>query len=301
MNDDFPTPTATHPHDFRFPLTISHNPIKRALKGMAGAALCLVRPAHARALDAGEGPAFLSYVDQLMITALWRRAEGRGDLERFIHRQQRRFWSSREIADFHEAQTGYFESNFLGANKVTLDVLEEELARGGFTGLCEIGCGHGRVVQFLSQRLAGLQRFVGIDLSEEQTRRNRVRYGSDRVEWVAGDAQQWLATHAQRGWVYLTHNGVLEYFLRDDLVSMFKAIAQQHAPAIASISEPIAVDYDVDRETASRPYGDERSFSHNYVRILEEAGFRVIHRSEFKSGAHRLLRIVARADGHAQS
>jgi hypothetical protein len=96
--------------------------------------------------------------------------------------------------------------------------------------------------------------------------------------------------------VFLSHNGVLEYFLREELASLFADIGTRLRPSIASISEPIAVDYDLERETASRPYGDEHSFSHNYVHLLEGAGFRMLHRSEFREGSHRLLRLVARAD-----
>jgi hypothetical protein len=42
-------------------------------------------------------------------------------------------------------------------------------------------------------------------------------------------------------------------------------------------------------------YGGENSFSHNYPHLLAEAGFEILHRSEYRSGSHRLLRLVARA------
>jgi SAM-dependent methyltransferase len=302
--DDVVVGVADRPHDvkgtgtpqgFRFPLAISPSPWRRALKGALGRVLCALQPSRARAFLRGRGPAFLGRTDQLVMTYLWQRAQRRGRLEQFILRQQRRLWSSREIADFHELQTGYFQRMFLGPNKVSLDVLEAELARGGLDTLCEIGCGHGEVVNFLSQRLGALRRFIGLDLSSEQTRRNVARFGSDRVEWVAGDARRWVEKHVRPGWILLTHNGVLEYVPREDLTALFSRAAQ-NAPALVSLSEPIALDYDLDRETLSRPYGFERSFSHNYLQILEQSGFRVVHRSEFRSGSHRLLRVVARAD-----
>jgi hypothetical protein len=281
--------------DFRFPLAQPRNPWRRAARTLAGYALCALQSELASALDRGEGPEVLTRRHHMMLAALMHRARWRGDLERFIHQQQQRFWGTGAIADFHDVQHDYFERNFLGANRVTLDVLEAELARGGFDTLCEIGCGNGRVVEYLSGHLTSLRRFVGIDLSAERIRRNAAQYPHGRVDWVAGDAKRWIAENGRPGWVFLSHNGVLEYFLREDLVSLFGDIAARRRPAIASVSEPIAVDYDLARETASRPYGDEHSFSHNYVHLLEKAGFCILHQSEFRDGSHRLLRIVAKA------
>jgi SAM-dependent methyltransferase len=289
-----PPPTLPGRH-IPFPLVQPTNPLRLAIKRALGYGLLLLRPAVARAMDAGEGPAEIGRVDSMMMAALMHRAERRGELEEFIHRQQRRFWSSAEIADFHAAHERYFEDMFLGENIVSLLELEKALAAGGFSSLCEIGCGHGRVVYFLSRRLAALTRFVGIDLSAEQVRRNRERYPDAAIDWVSGDAQAWIAANGQSGCVFLTHNGVFEYFRREDLRSLFRDIATRMKPAIFSISEPLGLEHDLETETGSPPYGYERSFSHNYVFLLKEAGFEILHRSEYVSGNHRLLRLIARA------
>jgi hypothetical protein len=278
-----------------FPLAETTHPLRLFVKRMLGYGLCALLPNVARRVDAGEGPADVTTTERLLLSALMHRAERRGDAEEFIFRQQRRFWSSAEIADFHAAHEQYFEDMFLGENVVSLLELEKALAQGHYTTLCEIGAGHGRVVYFLSRRLQTLHRFIGIDLSAEQQRRNGERYSDARIEWVAGDATAWIREHGQAGWVFLTHNGVLEYFRRDDLRAMFGDIARRMSPAIVSLSEPLGVDHDLDADPSSQPYGYERSFSHNYVHILQEAGFEILHRSEYRSGNHRLLRLVARA------
>ncbi len=277
-----------------FPLVQSANPLRVALKRAVGYSLMALRPEAARAMARGEGPAEIRRFDSCMMAALMHRAERRGMLEDFIHRQQRRFWSSAEIADFHAEHERYFEDMFLGENVVTLLELEKLLAGGGYSTLCEIGCGHGRVVYFLRKRLESLQRFIGIDLSAEQVRRNDERYSDVQIEWVTGDALDWIKTHGAPGWVFLTHNGVLEYFRRDELRELFREVATRMQPAILSISEPLGVDHDLDVELGSPPYGYERSFSHNYVHLLREAGFEIVHQSEYCSGGHRLLRLVAR-------
>jgi len=277
-----------------FPLVQPTSPLRLAIKRALGRGLVLLRPARARAMDGGEGPAEIGRLDSMMMAALMHRAERRGELEDFIHRQQRRFWSSAEIADFHAAHEGYFEEMFLGENVVSLLELEKALAVGAFSGLCEIGCGHGRVAYFLNKRLAGLKRFIGIDLSAEQVRRNRERYPDAPIEWVSGDALAWIKANGTPGWAFLTHNGVFEYFRRDELRELFRDIATRMKPAIFSISEPLGLDHDLETELGSPPYGYERSFSHNYVHLLKEAGFEILHRSEYVSGSHRLLRLVAR-------
>ena len=286
-------PTAPGRH-IPFPLVQPTNPLRLAIKRSLGYLLLALRPTVARAMDAGEGPAEVGRTDSMMMAALMHRAEKAGELEEFIHRQQRRFWSSAEIADFHAAHERYFEDMFLGENLVSLLELEKALAAGGFSSLCEIGCGHGRVVYFLSKRLAGLKHFTGIDLSAEQVRRNRERYPDAAIDWVSGDALAWIKAHGAPGCVFLTHNGVFEYFRRDDLRELFRDIATRMKPAIFSLSEPLGLDHDLETETGSPPYGYERSFSHNYVFLLQEAGFEILHRSEYVSGNHRLLRLVAR-------
>lgn len=287
-----PAPPGRH---IPFPLAETSHPLKLAVKRALGYVLIALRPAQARALDAGEGPVEATSIERVMMSALMHRAARRGELEDFIHRQQRRFWSSSEIADFHAAHEKYFEDMFLGENLVSLLELEKALAAGRFSTLCEIGSGHGRVVYFLSRRLETLRRFVGIDLSAEQQRRNHERYPDANIEWVIGDATAWIGRHGGPGWVFLTHNGVLEYFKRDELRALFADIAQRMSPALVSVSEPIGVDHDIDRDVASQPYGYERSFSHNYVHLLQEAGFEILHRSEYRDGGHRLLRLIARA------
>jgi SAM-dependent methyltransferase len=278
-----------------FPLVQPTDPLRLAIKRALGYGLLALRPSVARAMDAGEGPAEVGRIDSIMMAALLHRAEKRGELEEFIHRQQQRFWSSAEIADFHAAHERYFEDMFLGENLVSLLELEKVLAGGGFSSLCEIGCGHGRVVYYLSKRLSGLSRFTGIDLSAEQVRRNRERYPDAAIDWVSGDAIAWIKANGAPGCVFLTHNGVFEYFRRDDLRALFRDIATRMKPAIFSISEPLGLDHDLETEMGSPPYGYERSFSHNYVFLLKEAGFEILHRSEYVSGSHRLLRLIARA------
>lgn len=271
------------------------NPVKRAVRRALGRLGCFLKPATARALAAGEGPADFGLVDRLMLAALLQRAEREGSLEAFTARQQRRFWSSGAAADFHATQEQYFEEWFLGHNRELLGELEKAVAAGGFGALCEIGCGTGLALAELRDRLPGIQRFVGIDLSPEQIRRNQSRFTDPRVEWVAGDALAWIVDGARPGWVFLSNNGVLEYFTRGAVQELFAHLASRLRPALLSLCEPVGMEHDLGRDSGSSPYGTEHSFSHNYPHLLREAGFELLYESEVRREGHRLLRILARA------
>jgi len=63
-------------------------------------------------------------------------------------------------------------------------------------------------------------------------------------------------------------------------------------PAIVAVIEPIAQDYDLERETVSRPYGSEHSLGHNYLLLLKSAGFRIVYQREEQLGGARFLSVV---------
>lgn len=279
---------------YALPLVQPTHPLKRMLKPMVGRVVCALLGSRARDLEAGRGPDRLDFLDRLMMSALLDRARQRGTLDEFTLRQQQRFWSSEEAANFHQDHEHYFDQWFLGPNQVTIRELERLAQEGHYTTLCEIGCGNGRALDYFAGRLPTLQRLVGIDLSRAQIEHNRGRYQDPRLEWIDGDAAAWIEANAQPGWIYVSNNGVLEYFLQVTLETMFRQIAARAQPALVCLMEPVDTEHDLEADGASRPYGSERSFSHNYPRMLLTAGFELLHQSELHTPPHRLLRLIAR-------
>ncbi len=275
------------------PLVEPANPVRLAFRRAIGRLACVLRPAAARSLAAGNGPDSLGLLDRLMLCALRQQAAQNGTLEAFTYVQQQRFWSSAAAADFHATQEQYFDDWFLGHNVVVLTELERALADGAYATLCELGCGSGKALDYLSRRLTRIEKFYGIDLSPEQIRRNVVRFTDPRIAWVAADATRWIAANARPGWVFFSNNGVLEYLPLASVRQLFAHIAGSLGPALISLCEPVGMSHDLERDLLSMPYGSEHSFSHNYPHLLREAGFRLLHNSEIQHGNHRLLRIVA--------
>lgn len=287
--------TEARSRTYALPLVQPRDPIRQTLKPLAGSLACALMPDRARAIEAGTGPERLGFVDRLMMSALLRRALRGDSAEEFIHRQHQQFWSSAEAANFHSDHEHYFEQWFLGENVALMEQLRLVIASGQFSTLCEIGCGSGKLLDWSRRHLSGLRQFIGLDLSREQIARNRRRYADPALQWITGDAAEWVDSFARPGSIFLSNNGVLEYFREGSLRRMFRKIGQELRPAGVCLIEPIGQRHDLKARPASELYGTERSFSHNYPQMLQEAGFELLHQSELNTAEHRLLRIVARA------
>lgn len=107
------------------------------------------------------------------------------------------------------------------------------------------------------------------------------------------DATVWLEAQGAPCWAYLVNGGVLEYFSEAMLETLFRGISERHPPAIFALVEPIAEDYDLERETASRPYNSELSFGHNYLHWLQRCGWQIRYQSQQDVGGVRWLLAVA--------
>jgi len=71
----------------------------------------------------------------------------------------------------------------------------------------------------------------------------------------------------------------LEYFTQERLKE-FLNILNNLGNVIFIAIEPIGIEIDFEKNPNSQTYGPERSFSHNYRMLFEEAGFELWHESE---------------------
>lgn len=249
---------------------------------------------RARDMKAGHLPSDPSFIDQMLIAGLVRMHEQRGTLDELTAMHDW-FWSQQPAVEFHEFAERRFESWFLGHHVAIVPPLRAAIAAGGATyeAFCEIGCGSGRVLEHLARALPEVPRFVGLDLSAAQVARNRARYAG--IEFEAGDALQWVATHARPQWAYFTYGGVLEYFPRARVLELCSLLATRLAPSLLAMVEPLSDAHDLEHDASSIVYGAENTFSHNYVALLRQAGFELLHRSEQHFDGQRWLLLVARS------
>jgi hypothetical protein len=182
-----------------------------------------------------------------------------------------RAWHADKLARYGDRER--FEREFLPFRQPLIDALIE-LCRtdSRFSTLCEIGTGNGVFLRHLSERLTALERFVGIDLSAAQIAENRKTYRDTKLEFLCAEALDWIASEGRAGTVFVAC-GTLECLPQEELRILLRRVADACAPAAFGIVEPVNID--LDRQFESRPRG-ALTFSHNYPRLFEAAGFRVL-------------------------
>lgn len=282
--------------DVQFPLARQPSGPRQLLKRGLGRLLLPLMPQRRAELQRGAVGERLGRLDRLLLAALVAQHERAGTLDELgaLHDW---IWASKQALRFHEQAQSRFDDWWRAHHSAILEPLQAEIAAhpAHWATLCEIGCGSGLVLADLSRRLPSLQQLIGLDLSPAQIERNREAYAANpRLRFEAADGACWLAEHAQAGWLIFSNAGVLEYFPPEKLSALLRQLAQRAPVVIASV-EPIADDYDLARETASRIYGPERSWSHHYPRLYRESGFTPLWQRELHVGGLRWLLVLARA------
>lgn len=290
MNHDKDNDSAgATPTPLLFPLWLPQSPLRRGLKVALGRLALLASPGVGRRLENGEAPAGL--VERMALAALIDRHQRAGTLESLSH-LHRNFWAGDQAAGFYAATEDRFERVFLGQHRTVVEQLAKLVASGDFHTLCEVGCGGGQVLSHLQDQLPGLRRLVGLDLNASQIRLNQERYADQpRLEFVAGDAAEWIPAQIGPGWIVFAYGGVFEYFTQAQLGRLLSVIAAQ-APASVGFVEPVAEDQALAADGPSQAFGTELSYSHPYLRLVEEAGFKVVCQEETRFGDSGLRAIL---------
>ncbi|MGH1486110.1 MAG: class I SAM-dependent methyltransferase [Cellvibrionaceae bacterium] len=184
-----------------------------------------------------------------------------------------KFWQSDAATAYHEKTLS--EDAILPAFAHITDDIDNIITTSGyeFSTLCEIGSGSGQLLNHLSKSITRVDQFIGIDLSQDTADACNQRYPEDNIQFVAGDAKEWIKNNGQSHWVYVSYRGVLEYFPQDTLLAFLSDTKQACKPCIFVIVEPLGINHDLENSTQSEPYSAEFSFSHHYEHLFSSAGF----------------------------
>lgn len=203
--------------------------------------------------------------------------------------------------NFFAATSDSFENNFLPECSFIFELLKEKLSveNHDFNTIVEIGTGNGKVLNYLSEQLSQIDRFIGIDLSQNQISQNKETYlKNSQLEFVASDAFDWVNTYANKNMIFVTSRGVLEYFTESRLQDFLQQVNRLGNTIFIAI-EPNGVDHDLKVNLGSEPYGYERSFSHNYELLFKNAGFNLWHNSKKDSTADHYFSYIG-ADNYSK-
>jgi methylase of polypeptide subunit release factors len=94
-------------------------------------------------------------VDRLVLGALVLRYRASGTLER-LSPQHHGFWKGESAVRFHATVEPRWESDVHGPHASALDRLIHDLSQGDTHTLCELGCGSGRLIDLIGQRIPTL-------------------------------------------------------------------------------------------------------------------------------------------------
>ncbi|MBF9029164.1 methyltransferase domain-containing protein [Rhodobacterales bacterium HKCCE3408] len=274
--------------------------IKGFVQLAAGRVLSLAMPRLAADVASGcESPSVNPRIVRAIRKSQARRAARSGDVET-LQKLQFGKWSDPHSVELYDLYKDRFESWFLnGPQYEMVDWIKAAVDRAPPRRLVEVGCGDGRVVAHLAERFPSIEKLIGIDLNCGIIERNRRTFAdkAPRLQFVSGDAVEWLAANPLSGTLLLSNGGVLEYFAPDVLKRLFMDLADSGAASIAAI-EPFDPSHDLGRDPASHPFGSELSFSHNYRALVEEAGFSVQRTREADFGGAHWMFLFA---DHAQA
>ena len=266
--------------------------MKNALKRACGMAAYHLLPQRREALRSGaagpDGP-----LDQILLGDLIRRSALSGD-HSALRSQLSGYWKGTSGDTFYESFQDRFEEWFLGPHYEWVEALDEILNRPDetFSSLLEIGCGDGRVLHHLSEKLKSVENFTGIDINERIIARNRDVYSETALRFESGDASKRLGELVPTGSIVMTYGGVMEYLLESELRELFRSLKARSTVIIALV-EPLYDGFDLENETASRASGTENSFTHPYPLLLRESGFEIEFQKEPEM-EFRWMMIIAR-------
>jgi hypothetical protein len=224
----------------------------------------------------------LSRKDRLMRYALLEKAKTNKDFETLSQFHQK-YWENRGEEYFSSGyNNNVLENFFIPKCSFLFDLLQEQFLKESETyhTLIEIGTGDGKVLEYLSEKLPQIKRFIGIDLSISQIDANKKVFDKNaNLEFVASDGFDWIKKNGQDHMIIVTSRGVLEYFTQSRLQEFFDLLNKMGKIIFIAI-EPTGLDHDFIKNPNSEIYGDENSFSHNYAQLFKNSGFDIWHQSK---------------------
>ena len=267
--------------------------VRDRLRALFGGVVELAVPSLAREIDEGRSSGRALRLKRAIVHARLRRAEWRNDAAALERALQAR-WRSDVNDDFYTAYVARFDAWFHGPHYRVIDALADAVAANPrLVRLVEAGCGDGRALAHLAERLPGLQELVGLDLNARIIARNvRVHGNRPRLRFEHGDARRWLAEQTCDGTILFSYGGVLEYVSEPELAAMLARLGRHRDTAVALV-EPVDPRHNLTSDAASHPHGQERSFSHNHVALLAAAAFTIRFAEELTLHGIRWMMVLA--------
>jgi predicted TPR repeat methyltransferase len=218
-------------------------------------------------------------IERQMRNAILNNAESKNNFDK-LSKIHNNYWINQGKEFF--SWNNSFQNNFLPNCTFIFDFVKEKYFKDEilFTTLVEIGTGNGDVLHYLESNFPKIDKFIGIDLSSEQIKINKEKYKENlRLEFITSDVIEWIKKEGRKNMIFATSNGVFEYFTEQQLREFIKYTFSL-GKVLFIIIEPTVENHNFDLNPNSIIYGVEKSFSHNYCKIFQDYGFKIIHHSK---------------------
>ncbi|CAN0603239.1 unnamed protein product, partial [Ectocarpus sp. 12 AP-2014] len=167
-----------------------------------------------------------------------------------------RRWKQQNLSTtYYDDYADRFERMFAGPHARIVDWLEGLAQTTEITQVIEIGCGDGRALAAMSQKIPSIHRWTGVDINATVIARNHQTYADrDGLEFVAANAIEWLEAHLGPGVLLMTYGGVMEYIAPQTLSDWFKLVAQKGGVGVL-LAEPVDHQHDLEANPSSYLWG----------------------------------------------
>jgi len=197
-----------------------------------------------------------------------------------LERLHKIFW--RQPNNYYESTKNRTNSFFIPIYHDYIQQVAPILKEKQICHICEFGTGDGQWLYYLSQQYSFINKFLGIDISCHQIKKNTKSYPD--LTFICSDIIEWIddANNLIDYTLYHSNGGVLEYLSEPSLRHLFNNIKTQTKNSMLLLIEPLSENFDINHDTESRIEGNEFSFSHNYVYLLIKSKFSILHYKEIK-------------------
>lgn len=230
------------------------------------------------------------YIDKLIRFYLGERARRREKTSpELLGNYHKEYWKNQ--SEYYEITKNRISKVYIPAYGNLIEKFSQQFIERDIKTVCEFGAGDGQWLDYLSQQWPMIDRFVGVDLSEKQIAANHDKY--PHVEFQCADLTEWIVENITSHTLYHTNGGVLEYLSKDAVLSFLHVINLKAYNSLILLMEPLYGNYDIDVQNESVVNSYEFSYSHNYVHLLESAGFAGVRHREYRTQDQRWIIVEA--------
>ena len=171
--------------------------LKLWLKRTLGTLASLANPRLTRAVLTADPAALSTRLGQLILFSKTQQAATNGAWGS-LRQNLTHYWKTTPGDHFYTAYAHRFEDWFLKDHYPLITALIARATAGPYHTLTEVGCGDGRVLHHLSEKLPQLTQLTGLDLNPRIIAQNQTTYTAHpRLHFAATDAADYLLQRSE--------------------------------------------------------------------------------------------------------